>query len=71
MIPKKEPDLSILTMQGYFTKHFHLCQTHTNQQDAFDELEDEYKAIMKKNKYTSYEAFRAAKSRYYNNKLNR
>jgi hypothetical protein len=72
MIPhKKEINLEILHASGYFKRHFELCQSEKTQQDAFDVLEDEYVILTKKHKYTSYEAFRAAKSRYYNNRLNR
>lgn len=64
-------DPTILTIGGYFRKHFLLCQTHNTQQDAFDALEVEYFTICKRNKYTSYEAFRVAKSRFYGKQSNR
>lgn len=64
-------DFTILTIKGYFNKHFQLCQTHKNQQDAFEALEDELFALCEKHRYTSYEAFRVAKHRFYANYANR
>ena len=70
-VQPKLPDLTILSLKGYFIKHFKLCATAQTQQDAFDELELEYSALTGKNRYNSYEAFRTAKSRYYADKNNR
>jgi hypothetical protein len=61
---------NILNTQGYFQRHFELCRT-MSQQDAYDALEDEYAAITGKPKHKSYDAFRTAKSRYYNVRGNR
>lgn len=57
--------INILNNRGYFDRHLELCKTEKSQQDAYDKLEDEYKEITGKNKHVSYEAFRAAKSRYF------
>lgn len=69
--PNKQPDLSILTIRGYFNKHFRLCQSHKTQQDAYDALEEEYLELCNKHRYSTYDAFRVAKSRYYANSNNR
>jgi hypothetical protein len=61
----------IFTIQGYFQRHFELCQTCTSQKEAYYQLEDELEALQKelkmkpKPRYTSYESFRMSKTRYY------
>lgn len=64
-------DLGIITLSGYFKKHFELCLELNNQREAWDKLEDMYFMLMKRYRYSSYEAFRAAKSRYYKDPNNR
>ena len=70
-IQPKPVNLNILSIDGYFKRHFDLCRTHKTQQDAYDELEAEYFALTKRNKYSSFDSFRKAKSIFYSNKFNR
>lgn len=62
---------SILTLRGYFLRHFKLCLESKSQLEAWDKLEDELTELQKqynipcKPRYSSYEAFRVCKSRYY------
>lgn len=61
----------ILTLHGYFQRHFELCKTCRTQQDAYEQLEDELKQLHEawgvdyKPRYSSYESFRMNKTRYY------
>lgn len=62
---------SILTVRGYFMRHFALCQTCNSQKDAWEKLEDELEQLQKeynipaKPRYSSYESFRTKKTQYY------
>ena len=55
----------IYTLSGYFNGHLQLCATCADGREAWEKLEEEYKLVMKRYRYSSYEAFRSAKSRYY------
>jgi hypothetical protein len=61
----------ILSLSGYFNRHFELCRDCKTQEDAYDMLEDELKKLHEhleipyKARYTSYESFRMNKSRFY------
>lgn len=63
----------ILTMKGYFQRHFELCQTCKTQVEAYEKLEDELLELQTKldipiqPRYTSYESFRVRKTSYYKN----
>jgi hypothetical protein len=61
----------ILSLSGYFQRHFELCLVSKTQQDAYDKLENELQTLHEslgvdyKPRYTSYESFRTNKTRYY------
>jgi hypothetical protein len=65
--------LNVKTQQGYFERHFQLCATCKTQQDAYDQLEEEYMKAMEieKPRHATYDAFRMAKTRYYSHQDNR
>ncbi len=55
--------LALLTLKGYDEKFFELlpfCETHKK---AWEKLEDIYYQSFGKNRYTSYESFKAARSK--------
>jgi hypothetical protein len=56
---------NILNNQGYFNRHLQLCKECETQQDAYDKLEEEYLELTGRNRHKSYDAFRAAKTRYF------
>ena len=56
---------NILNTAGYFNRHLELCKTAKTQEEAYELLEEEYKAITEKNKHASYDAFRMAKTRFF------
>ena len=65
------PDFSILTISGYFQKHFKYCQMEETQIAAFDKLEMELEELQQylklplKHRYSCYESFRVGKTRFY------
>jgi len=61
---KRILDLKLNTKQGYFLRYFQLLAVHKDYQDTYDALEDEYMTVFQKQKYSSYDSFRVAKSIY-------
>jgi hypothetical protein len=56
---------NILNNQGYFNRHLQLCEEYATQQDAYEKLEQEYLELTGRNRHKSYDAFRVAKTRYF------
>ena len=61
----------ILTISGYFQRHFELCKVSTTQAEAYEKLEQELEDLQIKlgiplqPRYTSYESFRTMKTLWY------
>jgi hypothetical protein len=69
---------TILGKHGYFHRHFVLCgQINGTQQDAYEQVEEEYQSLAKelrlekKIMFGSYESFRNGKSTFYADLNNR
>lgn len=61
---KRIIDLKLNTSQGYFLRYFQLLAIYKDYQDTYEALEVEYMTVFNKPKYSSYESFRNAKSKY-------
>ena len=59
------PNLKILRLQGFFERHLELCKESETQREAYEKLEAEYKELTGRNRHNSFEAFKTAKTRYY------
>jgi hypothetical protein len=63
---KRILDLKLNTSQGYFLRYFQLLAIYKDYQTTYEALEEEYMTVFNKNKYSSYDSFRKAKSKYQN-----
>jgi hypothetical protein len=61
---KRILDLKLNTSQGYFLRYFQLLAVYKDYQTTYEALEDEYMTVFNKNKYSSYESFKNAKSKF-------
>ena len=68
---------NILNPQGYFARHFQLLSDAKTQQDAYEQVEQEYRdkakelGLKQTKMFSSYESFRNGKSLYFKNPANR
>ena len=61
----------ILTISGYFQRHFELCKTSKTQAEAYYKLEQELKELQIKldipvePRYSTFDSFRTMRSQWY------
>lgn len=55
------------TTNGFFEVYFDECKIQKDRQDAFDVVNEKYKSLFGKYRYSSNEVFKVAQNRYYKN----
>lgn len=58
----------LLTTKGYFERFYEFVNEFQTHEEAFDAVEHQLKSNFGVNKYTSYESFRNAKSKFMKSK---